>query len=188
MPASARSHYDVLGLQHLSDVSPADIKQGYHQTLLTYHPDKIKQAPPTRPGQYAVPKTPTCPCIPSIDEIVAAYAVLSDPIKRASYDSGLKTQPKSGSSQGSKRLTHAGLETFDLEELDYEADSLVGHTTWWKSCRCGNQQGYQVTEEELEEASRGPAHEMQADSSKEVLIGCRGCSLLIRVTFAIKQG
>ena len=185
MPPAQRTHYDVLGVSRTSDLTSADIKQAYHETLLTYHPDKIQQASPSRLSPTSVPFQATSR-VPTIDDIVSAYAVLSDSTKKAAYDVDLKSQwiiPNRGPNPPS----HAGLETYDLDEMEYNEKSGCG--TWSRRCRCGNEQGYLVTEEELEDANQGckePA--TQDDSTREILVACRGCSLLIRVTFAVDVG
>lgn len=49
---------------------------------------------------------------------------------------------------------------------------------WIRPCRCGAEKGFSITEEELEGAvERG---------EKEVLVGCEGCSLWVRVGFEVE--
>src|SRR5713101_1759951 len=68
---SAQSLYEVLGVQ---PTAPTDsIKTAYRDLAKRYHPDTH----PDHPGYEEVLK-----------EITAAYAVLSNPIKRAAYDLG----------------------------------------------------------------------------------------------------
>jgi hypothetical protein len=49
--------------------------------------------------------------------------------------------------------------------------------TWFKSCRCGDERGFQVREADLEEAS----------DIGELHIGCRGCSLWLKVLFGVVE-
>lgn len=59
----------------------------------------------------------------------------------------------------------------DLEEFVYWEEE----GRWSLGCRCGEEEGFEVREEELEEE----------EEAGEVLVGCRGCSLWRRVGFAV---
>jgi diphthamide biosynthesis protein 4 len=160
------THYDVLQLARDADwsrLSPDDIKAAYRRALLIHHPDK------TTIYVKAVKLSPTPKY--SIDEIVVAYDVLSDPEKRATYDAALDTRDGLRSSEKS---AHMGVETFDLEELAYDETRSI----WSKSCRCGDECGYILTESDLERESQ----------HGEIYVGCRGCSLFIKVLFAAADG
>lgn len=52
--------------------------------------------------------------------------------------------------------------------------------TWTRKCRCGDEQGFRILERELEEAERR--------GEREVLVGCEGCSLWVRVGFDVEEG
>ncbi len=65
----AQDFYDVLGVK--KDASPEEIKGAYRELALKFHPDRNKS-----PGAEE-----------KFKEINEAYAVLSDPQKRAQYDS-----------------------------------------------------------------------------------------------------
>lgn len=67
---SQRDFYEVLGVPR--DAAAKQIKDAFRQLALKYHPDRNKQ-----PGAEE-----------KFKEIAEAYAVLSDPKKRAEYDSG----------------------------------------------------------------------------------------------------
>ena len=69
-----------------------------------------------------------------------------------------------------KQYSFEGLETVDLDDLDYDEE---GGGAWYRGCRCGSVRGFRVTEEDLEkEVENG-----------DVVVGCVGCSLWLRVTF-----
>ncbi len=68
--ATKRDYYEVLGLKR--DASDDDIKRAFKRLAIKYHPDRNKEADA---GE-------------KFREINEAYQVLSDPQKRAAYDSG----------------------------------------------------------------------------------------------------
>jgi molecular chaperone DnaJ len=68
-PAAQRDYYEVLGVP--KDADAKTIKDAFRKLALKYHPDRNKE-----PGAEE-----------RFKEIAAAYAVLSDPKKRAEYDS-----------------------------------------------------------------------------------------------------
>ena len=66
--AEPRDYYEVLGVSR--DADEKAIKDAFRQLALKYHPDRNKE-----PGASE-----------RFKEIAEAYAVLSDPKKRAEYD------------------------------------------------------------------------------------------------------
>lgn len=70
MADNKRDYYQVLGLTRQADAKA--IRDAFRQLALKYHPDRNKE-----PGAEA-----------HFKEIAEAYAVLSDPKKRADYDAG----------------------------------------------------------------------------------------------------
>jgi molecular chaperone DnaJ len=70
MATAQRDYYEVLGVPR--DADQAAIKDAFRRLALQYHPDRNKE-----PGAEE-----------RFKEIAAAYAVLSDPRKRADYDAG----------------------------------------------------------------------------------------------------
>jgi molecular chaperone DnaJ len=70
MSVPQRDYYDILGIARNAD--PKTIKDAFRTLALKYHPDRNKE-----PGAEV-----------RFKEIAAAYAVLSDPKKRAEYDAG----------------------------------------------------------------------------------------------------
>jgi diphthamide biosynthesis protein 4 len=199
------NHYAILNLpsptSHSSTpVTSASIKQAYHTALLKHHPDKL-QSPSADPP-------------PSIDVIKLAYSTLSDPAQRAAHDralllrkpswahtsnNGASTTRSAGASSGSSTSTssngqstgesstssssastsfHTGSEQLDLDDMQY-AESDDGRATWSHGCRCGDSRGFVLTEAQLEaEEARG---------GREVVVGCAGCSLWVRVAFGVVE-
>ena len=157
-------HYIVLGLPFPEPgkqvASQQEIRSAYRRALLLNHPDKSQllgslQAKPTR---Y------------TIDEITKAYMRLSDPSRRHQNSEQAK-QDLPGKFNTGNRHPYLGIETLDLDELDYDGDK----NEWNCSCRCRDPRGFRVTEAELQ--SNGDCG--------EVILLCSGCSLRLRVTFAI---
>lgn len=153
------NHYAVLGLPPLSEVHRSirqqDIKLAYRRALLQHHPDKS-----------AAPSDPVKPKY-TVDDITTAYKILSDSLTRSEFDRQLRLQQSHSPQPAAKQLS--GLETVDLDDL--KLDSLK--SAWHRSCRCGNDRGYLITEDDLEkEAEHG-----------EIITGCGGCSLWLRVVF-----
>ncbi|KAF2499761.1 hypothetical protein BU16DRAFT_524204 [Lophium mytilinum] len=169
---------------------PADeVRKAFRAALLRWHPDKTA----ANPGNTAIPAKEAGKEAPaySVDDITAAYRTLSSPVLRRELDEHLATHfaalqlGASGRGQG-ERGWLAGLEVVDLEELVFEEEGgSPTEAVWYKSCRCGSKRGFVVRERELEEALEGQAEGAKAG---EVLVGCRGCSLWIRVGFGVVEG
>ena len=167
------THYDVLQLnrQESSRLCKDDIKAAYRRALLVHHPDKASNAE-LKTSLKNPPRNTQTPRY-SIDDIVIAHEVLSDPAQRAEYDRTLARSDKlSRTIENGDKRTHIGVESFDLEDLAYDENKNI----WTKSCRCDDEQGYVLTESDLEEESH----------DGEVYVGCRGCSLFIKVQFAVE--
>jgi DnaJ-class molecular chaperone len=187
-------YYEILNLPFTTPppaLSKQQLKVAYHKALLKHHPDKATSIAAT-PAPTHDTKTAQRPSsdrsadaspIFTIDEITAAYKTLSDPALRAEYDRVLRlervTTGKGEKSAGA--AFHTGLEVVDLEDLvceetgDGEGQALL---CWYRGCRCGDERGFMVTEMDLEkEAEHG-----------EVVIGCRGCSLWMKILFAMEEG
>ncbi len=168
---SVFDHYQVLSLPspaHSTRASTNEIKTAYRQALLQHHPDKRGAAAKSSFGK------PTSGISYSIDQITLAYEILSSPKARAELDRALLLQPHlsgPGISKTHEHSHHTGLETVDLDDMSFEE----GDNVWYRGCRCGDSRGYSVLESELEEA---------ADQA-EILTGCRGCSLWLRVVFQV---
>lgn len=111
----------------------------------------------------------------SIDQITQAYSVLSKAQTRAEYDKELKIQHATTDEGGVKGRQgfRTGIETVDLDDL--EVDEAQG--TWYRSCRCGDDKGFLITEADLEEAAE----------DREISVGCKGCSLWLKVLFGVME-
>ena len=82
-----------------------------------------------------------------------------------------------------------GLELVDLSDFD-EVEPTTTSTSkeeereegveWTRACRCGDEKGFRIVEDELEDA--------QVRGDNEVLVGCQGCSLWLRVGFEVQEG
>lgn len=166
--SSVQNHYEVLSLTVVSSKGEAhtlsDIKSAYHRALLAHHPDK------SLPSSSTTPKY-------TIDEITQAYRILSDPTSRSSFDRQLRlhTNPTTFTKHcvAGISLTDVTSETVDLDDLTYDEHQRM----WFRECRCGQSKGYVVTETHLEHRA--------ADG--ETIVGCAGCSLWLRVLFAIVE-
>lgn len=158
-------HLLELGSKQFSTLSQQELKAAYRRALLQYHPDKnnsINNGKTTDKLGLQV----------SVDDIALAYKTLSEPGLKDEYDRWL--QSTSGHSDPRlARPHHTGLETVDLDDLTY--DPKTSRWTW--SCRCGDDKGYIVTEAELEKNVE----------DGEVIVGCKGCSLWLRVLFDVEE-
>ena len=165
----ALNYYQLLALermQHTDVLSSQEVKTAYKRALLQYHPDKQSGA--------SLAKVPTNvrPSSVTVDDIALAYKVLSEPSLRAEYDRWL--YGKDGKVDADDRVHRTGLETVDLDDLLFEPTS----STWSRNCRCGDDKGFVVTESELEKNTE----------DGELIVGCKGCSLWLRVLFGVEEG
>jgi len=157
------SAYAVLGLvgpTHDRTASAEDIKRAYRRALLTHHPDK------------AIASTKLSK--PTIDEITSAYQTLSTLSLRAELDRQLLLSAKLSTTQRQTLPISHVTEMVDLDDLTYDGTQGL----WYRGCRCGMERGFILEEVELEEhAELG-----------EIVVGCRGCSLWVKVLFGIVDG
>jgi hypothetical protein len=194
----ASDYYEILNLPFPStSLSKQRLKLAYHKALLKHHPDKASSAiardPVTGPPTTATTlpffnTTTTTTSSPqahkpvTIDQITTAYKTLSDPSLRAEYDRSLRLdRTRTAEREKTGTVFHTGLEVVDLEDLACDegssADGEVQEAVWYRGCRCGDERGFCVSEGDLErEAEHG-----------EVVVGCRGCSLYMKVLFAVEE-
>jgi len=178
-------HYAILGLPRpgiynaLERPTEADIKQAYRAALLKYHPDKANASPPPATNGQSDHGGMTN-SRPSVDAIRRAYDVLLDHKARAEYDRELLLRPKStfkdaiGDAENDQGFQTGG-EAVDLDDMQYNDDKGF----WYRPCRCGEAVSYVITEQMLEaEEKKG---------LREVVVGCVGCSLRLKVAFGVGE-
>ncbi|CCX33571.1 Similar to Diphthamide biosynthesis protein 4; acc. no. Q4WPF7 [Pyronema omphalodes CBS 100304] len=166
-------YYTLLHLPHPpSPLSPQFLKKAYHSALLRYHPDKTASQASHSSNTSHDLSTSTSPTdAPSIDTISLAYRTLSDPGLKKEYDAA-----RAAELQGGK--TGNGSEVIGVVDLDdFVCHDGEDEVRWTKACRCGEEEGFVLTEKELGEAA--------GEGEKEVLVGCVGCSLWWRVGFEV---
>jgi len=176
-PSYSKEYYRVLGLEAAKSKVPAEeVRKAYRHALLSAHPDKAKKEGGGKlAGGNKGPQKEGY----TIDDVKEAFAVLGDKEERGKYDRWLAVQPSERSGQSALTADFVlGLEVLDL--ADFEGVEEEGSMLWTRGCRCGDDEGFRITEEELEGAvGRG---------EKEVLVGCLGCSLWVRVGFEVEEG
>ncbi|PPJ59872.1 hypothetical protein CBER1_04962 [Cercospora berteroae] len=156
-------HYQLLGLSEKRNglpISTDELRQAYKRALLSYHPDK-HYTDSRRSGDMTV----------TVDEIAEAYKVLGDATLRAQYDQELAKADLNDAPRVNTR--HTGMEIVDLDELDPDEDGAV----WRRPCRCGSEPAFVVTEAELETNVE----------FGELITGCKGCSLWLKVMFTVED-
>lgn len=206
------NYYTILNLstrKHDPTLTPSEVKAAYKKALLQHHPDKKLSSPSTTSStSTSTPQTtqskPNNKNI-TIDSIALAYKILSSPALKAEYDSHLQTSRRShnnttttnnstpnpnsdsDSDSDSDEIFRTGLETVDLDDLHFvetnnnkdQQDSQQEQEqeqTWTRACRCGDEAGFAVTETDLDANAE----------DGEVIVGCRGCSLWLRVLFGVE--
>ncbi|KAI9874002.1 MAG: hypothetical protein M1830_010306 [Pleopsidium flavum] len=170
-PSTSHDHYAVLGLPNPicgRHITPQDIKQAYRRALLQHHPDRSNDVKP--PCTSRLPSSVGAKNL-TVDDILLAYKVLSDSRARKEYDCGLRLKQQSPQTKFASVSPQTGLETVDLDEFDFDDT----HEFWYHGCRCGDEMGFVVREEDLDGEG-----ELQ-----EVVTGCNGCSLWLRVQYQI---
>ncbi|KAJ5287781.1 diphthamide biosynthesis protein 4 [Penicillium angulare] len=185
---AARDYYQILNIPFTSSsatLSKQQIKLAYHKALLKHHPDKaatVTQDSGIQGSTFASSNDSSSMSnndarTYTIDEITTAYKTLLDPQQRAEYDRTLRLD-RQRSTEKTGDVFHTGLEIVDLEDLACdEGDATNDLAVWYRGCRCGDDRGFLVTEDDLErEAEHG-----------EIVIGCRGCSLWLKILFAVED-
>lgn len=191
MAAYTKNYYAVLNLPEPSpsissrttpSISATQIRAQYRAALLAAHPDK-NHSTAGKKGQY------------SVDDVKEAFAVLSDARQKRAYDAWLRTSGGGVAADAKRRREQEdfvlGLEALDLSDFtEFEIAGGGGSGSgseedgagveWRRACRCGHETGFRITEEELECAVQR--------EEKEVLVGCEGCSLWVRVGFEVEEG
>lgn len=162
------SHYAILGVRkppHDPPLELVELKTAYRKALLLAHPDKHSDTSYSGSEQ--------------ISAITTAYACLSNSRLRKEYDLGLAGLRGSGGASGGP----AGGEIYDLDELEELEED--GNLNWFRGCRCGEEQGYLLTEKHLEDNE--VYYEDVVVEFHEIVIQCKGCSLWIRVQYRVED-
>jgi diphthamide biosynthesis protein 4 len=185
----SKNHYAILGIQlpepgssATASISPAELRRAYKLALLGAHPDKSTSTQ----GIYTV------------DDVKEAYSVLSDTKQAAQYHEWILRNPSAIASSGQQQQAGSGvssdfvlgLELLDLSDFDvldpgfeFDGEGEVGgekQVEWTRACRCGDDKGFRILEEELVEVQD------EGGNGGEVLVGCGGCSLWVRVGFGVE--
>jgi diphthamide biosynthesis protein 4 len=211
--AYTKDYYHILNIPALgwtgstSPLSTADLRRAYKIALLAAHPDKKTQQ---KEGTYTVDDVKEAYTVLVDGKKKADYDNWllhnRDSIQRAAGGMG---------AQAPSTDFILGLELLDLSDFDVLDPDFSFHTPsaaeiveaakrgekvggfggnhggnhgegedeqmeWTRACRCGDEKGYRILEEELEDAERR--------GEKEVLVGCEGCSLWVRVGFEVEEG
>jgi diphthamide biosynthesis protein 4 len=196
-----KDYYSILNLSAQthgpsSQIPTADLRRAYKLALLAAHPDKVTSTSSGQQQQQTY----------TVDDVKEAYSVLSSPERKSVYDNWVMQNPgvlQGRDGEGGERVVNGdfllGLEVLDLSDFDVldpgfkfssssneeendgdgEGVERYGQMEWTRACRCGMEKGYTILEEELEDAEqRGEG---------EVLVGCGGCSLWVRVGFGSEE-
>lgn len=145
-------------------ITPEALKSAYRKALLRHHPDR-------KPEERIIDRTTKAGDKVTVDQIIEAYEVLADPARREKYHEDLLKKTRSALGKNGER---SAVETVDLEDLGCrEGDQGA---VWERECRCGGV--YRVSERQLEEVA----------GEGEIVVGCRGCSLAVRIVFDVVEG
>lgn len=167
--------YEILGIFRMSaseypDVSLTEIKSAYRMSLLSNHPDKQIQ----QTGEFINSKGNKTIAISAIK---TAYLILTTPDRRKEYDSRLRL----GNGVISLAVPKVTGEQVDLDDMNTTtiigSDGVTETFIWTRGCRCGESEGYILSERDLED--NGP-------DSTSIIIQCVGCSLWIEVLYEIQ--
>ncbi|KAG9243458.1 diphthamide biosynthesis protein-like protein 4 [Calycina marina] len=161
------TYYDILSLPSTlrtsSPIPTQTLRSAYRRALLQNHPDKFSPSRLSKPSKSY-----------TIDQITHAFTVLCSPEARAEYDLQLQCY-KQGDREGGRGGEKANVEIVDLDDLRSEGGLEGKGEVWWRECRCGDEKGFEVREEDLE----------RFEAEGEVLVGCKRCSLWLRVLFGV---
>ncbi|CAI7633895.1 unnamed protein product [Penicillium viridicatum] len=157
--------YEILSLPFSGSsstvLSKQQIKIAYHKALLKHHPDKAGAV--ARETGLSGSTNSTSTSTPS-------------PLFAKSDGNSSRQLLKVAEREKTGDVFHTGLEIVDLEDLACEEAEGADGDCWYRGCRCGDERGFLVNEEDLErEAEHG-----------EIIIGCRGCSLWLKILFAVE--
>lgn len=167
------------------------LKAAYRRALLKHHPDK------TGSTAAADLSSQRCSLLESsfstqsarftVDEITLAYTILSNSESRAKYDRALRLKLLTPQPTEIFDANHIGFETIDLDDMQCDENPNGGSTTWSRGCRCGSRRGFVIREEDLGRALEETAGEIRDGGTAEIVVGCTGCSLVLKVCFGVVE-
>ena len=170
----AATYYEILALPadlRACAIPAQTLRTAYRRALLQNHPDKASSKTGGQQSKASGRKAD----VYSIDEIALAFAVLGDAKAKSEYDKSILAS-KGSSGTGKEEGFRTGVEVVDLDDLVLVEDE-DGEALWYRGCRCGDERGFEVGEEDLEDAV----------GEGEVSVGCKGCSLWLRVLFGVLE-
>ncbi|KAF2134213.1 hypothetical protein P153DRAFT_307194, partial [Dothidotthia symphoricarpi CBS 119687] len=180
-PSSSPSSSSA-GRQRTDSLCTADVRKAYKSALLSAHPDKTRSSTDkTTGGKDSKSKEEAHTY--TIDDVKEAYFVLSDAGRRGAYEEWFLGRDSAGARSGTGGVGVGmgefvlGLEVLDLSDFS-AGEEGDGEAEWTRGCRCGDSMGFRIFESELEGA--------EGRGEREVLVGCGGCSLWVRVGFEVE--
>ncbi|CAO2648940.1 Nn.00g098890.m01.CDS01 [Neocucurbitaria sp. VM-36] len=191
-----------------------EVRRAYKIALLAAHPDKNSATPRQTKAAYTVDDVKEAYKTLADSKSKADYdnwLLHNGDTLRSSSSSPLSSSIPHHHAQQPNSDFILGLELLDLSDfyaVDTHADGTTttnaattstlptstnasdndhggegegeGKMEWTRPCRCGAEKGFRILEEELEDA--------EGRGEKEVLVGCEGCSLWVRVGFDVEEG
>ena len=215
--AHAPNYYHVLDLAPPSrtptktKLSGTDVRRAYKLALLAAHPDKQQRAVPTdgkartRAG-YSVDEVKQAYTVLASESSradydarllrqddaspFAAHAASADfllgleVVDLGEFDVIEHAEPAAFSSSSSSCSSstsnpNPNPSSSDSDPSSDEEQHSSDTVEWTRACRCGADKGFRIRETELEDAA--------ARGDTEVLVGCEGCSLWVRVGFEVEE-
>lgn len=147
--------YDILSINAQDSEDPEKLKKAYRTALLRSHPDKVGQ------NDQSI----------TVEMVMKAYDTLSDVEKKNAYDKTVN-----GRDNDSVNTPFSVSEVVDLDDLVIHEENEE-NLRWTKSCRCGAEEGYIVTEKDL----------LANGNAEEIYIQCLGCSIWIKVLYSTEE-
>ncbi|KAK6510861.1 Diphthamide biosynthesis protein 4 [Arthrobotrys conoides] len=196
-----QTHYNILSIPQSLPPTHKNyqslLKKSYHRTLLRCHPDKlpagISAASTSIAGQVKGREDDDDDEdeIYTIDQINTAYKTLSSPKLRQEYDLFLRSSVSNGTNGGVGGGGYkTGLDVVDLDDMVYHLPKEEGGSSggrFTKSCRCGAEEGYVLTEEDMDDVEKEVQQQNpnSGNKARSMVIGCLGCSLWIQVDWVV---
>ncbi|KAF2652244.1 hypothetical protein K491DRAFT_695720 [Lophiostoma macrostomum CBS 122681] len=179
-------------------LSNAEVKAAYRRAVLRAHPDKQMEGTERVHGHDTRSRKAkekekqggggagAGGVAYTVDDVKQAYQTLGNAAMRTQYDRWLAHQFTNGAFkdvdagrvEARSEDFVAGLESVDLSEFEEGEAGEEDEGMWKRHCRCGGE--FMVKESQLDGAAdRGES---------EVVVGCKNCSLWVRVAFGVEDG